>query len=644
MLEPRQQQRHREPIIRREDRRLLALLKGLVDRIDTLESDIITTNSLIVGSGLGPIMVDGNFHLGATADIEWSGVTIYASGNAHSVTDGSFDGARDNEYFVYWDGEGWTDDDGLGSSTLTVTNSVSNLVNDQENHNLIGVYDTRVSHDVADADASGAWYPLWMGGTVIDGNRIHTGSIIANSIAAQAITTSKIQLGAVTETIIATDAVTGDKIATNAVTETKITAGAVTTSRLDSRAGTGGALNRDPTCSDINAWGAPAGASVVTLTDGRVGATALQATGSALSDLFSATDVVLTQTPVDPNKTYRAHVWAREISGTRTNLLIMDFIDKDGVHIDGINGLGWPAVGTYFYWGIDNPDVFPSTFTEYQITFGKDGTARIPAAAVTMRIGVYALYTGSGSATVQFQDFRIEDVLDGRRITSLRTDELTGVEQIPLNGMVLHSSGLQGFVSGERTIFLDANTGDTILGEVAANKNNLFYDASAGTLQLRTDTTPIIDINTTTSEITVGITAQSSGNIVLGADDILMRSGTTIVASLTRDTQSASRAPIFELMGTNAAEAAEAIPTGALPGFAGIYCRNPNVDSGYELYSIDDQGNSTLQTPHNENDQWIFHSRNNQTGKVVYIEMEQLIKKLNDKFGEEDWFQEYYEG
>ena len=258
-----------------------------------------------------------------------------------------------------------------------------------------------------------------------------------------------------------------------------------------------------------------------------------------------------------------------------------------------------------------------------------------------MRVGTLALWSGAGSATVQFQDFRIEDVLDGRRITSLRTDELTGVEQIPLNGMVLHSSGLQGFTSGERTIFLDANTGDTILGEVAANKNNMFYDASAGTLQLRNNTTVIIDLDTSTSTVTVGdptIQAGSSGrNIQIAGESLLMRHGTETVAQLTKPSADYT-VPLFELKGNTAGAS---VPSGASPGFAGIYC--VGEDTGYELYSIDDQGNSTLQTPHGKDDKWIFHSKNTQTGKVIHIEMEQLIKKLNNKFGEEDWFQEYYE-
>ena len=58
--------------------------------------------------------------------------------------------------------------------------------------------------------------------TYIDGGKIYTGSIVANSIAANAIETEKIKAGAVT----------ADKIAANAIESDKIKAGAVTADKI----------------------------------------------------------------------------------------------------------------------------------------------------------------------------------------------------------------------------------------------------------------------------------------------------------------------------------------------------------------------------------------------------------------------------
>ena len=68
-------------------------------------------------------------------------------------------------------------------------------------------------------------------------------------------------------------------------------------------------------------------------------------------------------------------------------------------------------------------------------------------------------------------------------------------------------------------------------------------------------------------------------------------------------------------------------PEGTLADGCSIYS-----DAG-ELYTMDAAGNATLQTPHNDQGEWIFYSKNTVTGKVLRIDMERMLRRLNDLMG-----------
>ena len=53
-----------------------------------------------------------------------------------------------------------------------------------------------------------------------------------------------------------------------------------------------------------------------------------------------------------------------------------------------------------------------------------------------------------------------------------------------------------------------------------------------------------------------------------------------------------------------------------------------------EAFIMDAAGNATLQSPHeNENNYWVFDSRNVYTGKSLVVDMELMMKKLNETMG-----------
>jgi len=69
-------------------------------------------------------------------------------------------------------------------------------------------------------------------------------------------------------------------------------------------------------------------------------------------------------------------------------------------------------------------------------------------------------------------------------------------------------------------------------------------------------------------------------------------------------------------------------PSGTLTNGVSFY------SSSGEARVMDAAGNSTLLSPHDhETNEWIFHSKHTPTGKVLRIDVERLLKFVNDHFG-----------
>ncbi len=69
-------------------------------------------------------------------------------------------------------------------------------------------------------------------------------------------------------------------------------------------------------------------------------------------------------------------------------------------------------------------------------------------------------------------------------------------------------------------------------------------------------------------------------------------------------------------------------PVGTLANGISLY------STAGELRVMDAAGNATLLSPHeNVNNYWVFDSANAETGKTIIIDMEEMMKKLNDTFG-----------
>jgi len=79
-----------------------------------------------------------------------------------------------------------------------------------------------------------------------------------------------------------------------------------------------------------------------------------------------------------------------------------------------------------------------------------------------------------------------------------------------------------------------------------------------------------------------------------------------------------------------------AIKNGTAPTTQGVnqaylYARDDVAES--HIYTMDEGGNETKLGPHNENNEWEFYSRNVKTGKVIRVNMERMIRKLEEFTG-----------
>ena len=175
--------------------------------------------------------------------------------------------------------------------------------------------------------------------------------------------------------------------------------------------------------------------------------------------------------------------------------------------------------------------------------------------------------------------------------------------------------------------------GQTITGDVAitgkADVDNLRLDgntisATSGSITL----TPAAGQNVTISGTNTKVTAAE-------ANFTLMEATTARADTIESDTTNADL--VFNTQGTgvfdfNAAiKMAEVSKPTAVTDHGFIYTKN---DSGTgEVFVLDAADNETKISPHNDNGEWEYFSRNSRTGKTVRINMEAMIRDLESFTG-----------
>lgn len=244
----------------------------------------------------------------------------------------------------------------------------------------------------------------------ITGVQITDSAVTAAKIAANAITADKIAANAVTAGKIAADAVTAGTVAAGAINAREIAAGAISAEKL-LVASVGSALNADPGFEDRSAWDM---ATIVTLTDGKVGNKAMRSTTNVPTDTYGRQFV-----PCDPTKVYRVRAWARRSATANGTLYI-------GVRCNDASGNNVPGNGTFWYAGAVNATNVVTDWTEFVGYFNGNGAGlTFNASCKTMAPIALLNYTGN-SGYMEIQDLRIEEVMPGTLIQSgaVTTDKI----------------------------------------------------------------------------------------------------------------------------------------------------------------------------------------------------------------------------
>jgi hypothetical protein len=239
---------------------------------------------------------------------------------------------------------------------------------------------------------------------VAPGTLIQNGSITTQKVAALAITSDLLAANSATFGKVAAGAIGVDQMRANSIGTTQLIAGAITSDKLYVTGGLGQALNADPSLRDATAWYL-GDASIVSLTDGISGNTAIRTTVGGFGNILANASI-----PFDRNKVYRFHVWLRRSAAAP------GYFYYGGTFRNG-DGTPSNTNGGYIY-AAHSGESIPAadTWYEYNGTLSV-GEGSVPSSAAYFYPILYLNYPVVGTAGyVEAQDFRVEEVLPGTLI------------------------------------------------------------------------------------------------------------------------------------------------------------------------------------------------------------------------------------
>jgi hypothetical protein len=300
---------------------------------------------------------------------------------------------------------------------------------------------------------------------------------------------------------------------------------------------------------------------------------------------------------------------------TIDNLSLNDNIISSASNADLIlspGGTGKVVVGAIGIKGttIDSAD---SSIININEALNVDGNLTVEGTTNTADVATTGNVTVSGSITTgTFEIGDLNIIADGTITSDTNGDiaiDPAGTGAIVLTGPITHT--------GTQT-----TTGQLNVDNLRLDGNVL--SATSGAITL----TPANGQNVTVSGTNVKLTAAE-------ANFTLMEATTTRADTIESDTSNADL--VFNTQGTgvfdfNAAiKMAEVTKPSAVADHGFIYTKN---DSGTgEVFVLDGADNETKISPHNDNGEWEYFSRNSSTGKTVRINMEAMIRDLESFTG-----------
>lgn len=275
----------------------------------------------------------------------------------------------------------------------------------------------------------------------VTADKIVGGTITGDKIAANTITADRLVTNSITANQLAAGAVTAGKIAAGAVSATEIAAGAITTDKLAVIA-RGSAINNNPECTDITAWGDTIQATMVNLSGA-----AVSGTGGFQSNAVANSATVTSKVfPLSVGKTYRVSAWLRTVNG---------------------NGNPTTAYLRCFRMNGSLQDIAFDTqmegmvVNEYWVNYVGTFTAESGTSMGLLR--AYLNWNAPVAGSVMWmQDFRIEEVLPG-----------TLIKDGAITTQKIQAAAITGDKIAGNTITGDKIIGNTITGDkIVANTLN----------------------------------------------------------------------------------------------------------------------------------------------------------------------------
>jgi len=188
------------------------------------------------------------------------------------------------------------------------------------------------------------------------------------------------------------------------------------------------------------------------------------------------------------------------------------------------------------------------------------------------------------------------------------------------DGIIDYVSGYHGTVENGASIVSETTLGSDDVGPISIT--------ISGSLGVGTEnpesTLHVAGRTKTDGDLIVSANAMVGGSVLVNRD--LAVNGSTTVENL----DVAGR--IALKVTTDASGATD---------YAHIYSKD--VSNMAEIFVRDEAGNVTQISPHNPEGEWQYFSRNTRTGKVVKVNMEKMIRRLEEITGEsfmEEWYED----
>ena len=276
----------------------------------------------------------------------------------------------------------------------------------------------------------------------------------------------------------------------------------------------------------------------------------------------------------------------------------------------------------------------------------------------------YIRHTGDTDTLINFTDDRID--LDAGGVNLLTIEKMSsGPHEVTVNSAQMRLSN----TTTDDLLFLEATEDSSSASPVIKLKRNSSSPANADYLgQLKFQGENDADQNVTYAKITGKIGSVTDGSEQGIIEFANMKNGSSgITARLRHDSLQLVNSTNLTVDGdvgignTSPNDALDVTgnvrvsnyirlncqntvdPTGSPPLTNHAHIYSKLVNGHAEIFVQDSNSNVTQISPHNPEGEWQYFSRNTKTGKVVKINMEKMIRRLEEITGEsfmEEWYED----